>query len=323
MQRLTRNEREKIEYWRKCRVGVREISRLLHRDHAVVSRELRRNTGAGGRYEAARAQTAADRRGRITNTRKIEKDDRLRRYVTTRLKKDWSPEQIAGRLKEQPPPELNGMVVSHEAIYRYIYEGEGRFERLYPHLRRGQPKRRRQRARRPQNSMIPERISIHDRPTIIDSRGRFGDWESDTVQCRKQREALSVQCERRSKLTRISRVRDRSAKGTERALIGSVESLPPFLWKSVTFDNGGEGACHRTLRNDFGIDTYFCDAYAAWQKGGVENLNGLIRQYIPKDADLGRYSDDDIYRIQERLNDRPRKSLRFQTPNEVIAEVSG
>lgn len=209
--------------------------------------------------------------------------------------------------------------MSHETIYQYIYEGEGRWEHLSPYLRRARKKRKRRYARRPRKTPIPERISIHLRPREVQERVRVGDWESDTMVFRKQKTALSVQYERKLMLTRIHRIANRSAEETENALVKSVESLPQDLWQTITFDNGGEGARHTRFRTDYGIDTYFCDAYASWQKGGVENANGLIRQYFPRGTDLSRVSDAEIYAVQESLNNRPRKSLGYLTPNEALA----
>ena len=146
-----------------------------------------------------------------------------------------------------------------------------------------------------------------------------GHWESDTVVCRKQKTALSVQYERKTQLLRLHKVRDRSAEATEDALRDTIASLPQQAFRSITFDNGGEGSCHVRIRDDYGIQTFFCDAYASWQKGGVENINGLLRQYIPKDADLSRMTDEDISTIQEMLNNRPRKSLNYLTPDQAIA----
>ena len=208
-------------------------------------------------------------------------------------------------------------------VLQYIYYEEGRYEYLCPHLRKGRPKRRKQKARKPQKTGILERVSIHQRPREVILKKRFGHWESDTVVCTKQQQALSVQYERTSQLIRLHKVANRSVQATEIALRDTIDSLPQYLFLSMTFDNGGEGACHTKIRDDDGIDTYFCDAYASWQKGGVENINGLIRQYIPKDALLDTMTDDDIYAIQEKLNNRPRKHLKYLTPNQVIASQVG
>jgi transposase, IS30 family len=320
MQRLTDFEREKIEYLVRCRLGIREIGRLLKRDHAVISREIRRNTGASGRYTAVIAKRETARKARLTNTRLLDTNPYLEKWVVEQLKKDLSPEQIAGRLKDAPPKKLRDVSVSHETIYQWIYEGEGRWMHLYPHLRRGKKKRQRRYARKPRLSRIPKRISIHERPEEINKRERFGDWESDTMLGRGHRHGVSVQYERRSQLVRIHRVRTMEAKETRKALEESINSLPRTLWKSITFDNGNEGRDHDRIKRQYGVDTFFCDAFASWQKGGVENMNGLIRQYIPRGTDMDTMTDAAIKRIENRLNNRPRKSLNYKTPNEVIRE---
>lgn len=319
MQRLTQTEREFIEVWVRSHKRIRWMARQLGRDHSVVSRELKRNKGEQTPYTASVALRVAGERARKTNVRKLEKYPKLREYVVKMLKEDWSPEQIAGRLEEQPPPELEGKSVSYEAIYNYIYKGPGRFERLYPHLRRGQKRRTKQRARKAKKTSIPERISIHERPEEVDARVVGGHWESDTVCGGIRPPALSVQYERKTMLARIHKTRNKSADETENAIRKSIDSLPDYFWKTITFDNGSEGASHTNLRHDYDLMTYHCDPYASWQKGGVENLNGLIRQYVPKKADLTKYTHKQIQTIQEKLNNRPRKKLNYLTPNEMLA----
>lgn len=322
-QRITPFERQIIEVMLRVNRSYREIAKNLGRDPSVISREVKRNSGDVCPYTAVVAQRIAGEKAKKTNKRKLEKNETLRNFVVSKLRDDWSPQQISGRLKNKPPSKLKKSFVSHEAIYQYIYNGEGRFEYLYSHLRRGQNKRQIRRARKMKKTSIPERISINLRPEEINQRLTFGHWESDTVLCRKQKEVISVQFERKTKLTRIHKVQNKSADETENAIRRSIESLPEYLWKSITFDNGGEGANHVNLKNDFNLKTYFCDPYCSWQKGGVENTNGLLRQYIPKKADLKQYSDNDIYLIQEKLNNRPRKSLNYLTPNEVLTRETG
>lgn len=322
---LTRYERDQIEYYTKLRMGVRAIGRKVGRDHGVISRELSRNSGSDGRYRAAEAQRRADRRGRKTNVKKLETDPLLRKHVIDQLKEGISPEQIAGRMKRQPPPSVRGQTVSHETIYAYIYESdEGRW--LYRYLRKkNAPRRQKHYSRkRRQTPMIPDRTSIHDRPSVVAAKKRFGDWESDTMIFKKQREAVSVQYERKSMSVRLHKVADRSAPETEMAIRDTISSVPQPFVLSFTFDNGGEGATHGRIKNDYGIETYFCDAYASWQKGGVENMNGLVREYLPRETNLSTISEDDLEAIQDRLNNRPRKSLGFLTPNEVLQNaISG
>lgn len=318
MQILTFSDRLFIEHSLAYRRGVCTIARLLRRDHSVISRELKRNQTTHTSYRAATAQSYADRRAKKTNVRKLEHDDLLKEYVVQQLKAGWSPEQIAGTLKAQPPAHLAGKRVSHETIYQYIYDGEGRYEHLYPYLAKAHRKRYRKQGRKHQKALIPERISIHERPAVIDERARFGDWESDTMQFKKQKAGLSVQYERKGMLTRIHKVPNKSAEATEGAIRETLDAVPDDLCQSMTFDNGGEGACHTRIRDDFGMVTYFCDPYSSWQKGGVENTNGLIRRYLPRSTDLATITDAEIEIIQERLNNRPRKKLGYRTPNQVL-----
>jgi IS30 family transposase len=316
MQILTKYEREKIEFYLKLKWGLREIGRHLKRDHTVISREIQRNS-KNGKYVAAAAQKRADFKARRTNKRKLETNEQLHDYVKQQLKSGWSPELIAGRLKEQPPPRLNGASVSHEQIYEYIYGGEGRWEGWWHYLHRARPKRRQRRSRKQQaKTLIKQRISIAERSEEINQRVRYGDWESDLALFKKQRTALSVQYERKAMLTRMHKVQNKSAEENEQAIRQSMDTLPEYLFKSLTFDNGTENVCHTNL----GVNTFFCDPYSAWQKGGVENTIGIIRRYLPRTTDLSMISDEEIESIQETINNRPRKKLNYLTPNEVVAK---
>lgn len=316
MQILTKYEREKIEFYLKIKWGPREIGRHLKRDHGVISREIKRNSKEG-KYIAAVAQKRADFKARKTNKRKLETDEALHDFVERKLKSGWSPQLIAGRLKEQPPAELKGQSVSHEQIYEYIYEGEGRWDGWWHYLHRARPKRRQRRSRREQaKTRIKQRISIDQRPETINHRVRFGDWESDLALFKKQKAGISVQYERKAMLTRIHKVQNKSAEENEQAIRKSMDTLPEYLFKSMTFDNGTENVCH----TDLGINTFFCDPFSAWQKGGVENTIGIIRRYLPRSTDLSMINDEQIEVIQEAINNRPRKKLNYLTPNEVIVK---
>jgi IS30 family transposase len=318
MQILNLYEREKIAFYRRCKLSLRDIAKRLHRDPGVICRELRRNKSRDGTYVAAEAQARADRRARKTNHRKLETDDQLHDFVEDQLRAGWSPQLIAGRLKNTAPKAVHGATVSHEQIYQYIYDGHGRQEGWYRFLERKHGRRRRQQDRKKQaKTLINERVSIHDRPALIDERQRYGDWESDLALFRKQQTALSVQYERKAMLTRIHKIANKTADENEQAITKTLESVPPHLAQSLTQDNGLEGTCHMTIRDTFELDTFFCDPYAAWQKGGVENTIGLIRRHLPKKTDLATISDADIYAIQETINNRPRKKLNYLTPNEV------
>lgn len=321
--KITYYEREKIELYLRMGKSHRWIGKRLCRSHTDISREIKRNSGAYLPYRAVHAQRLHDARQRKKNKKKLEKFKyaKLREYVVNELNQDRSPDQIAGRLKYQPPPDLNGITISHESIYQYIYNGEGRFEYLYPHLRTKRHKRQRRFDRRKRSKInIPERISIHLRPEEINDKNRIGDWETDSMIFSKQKNTLSVQYERKTMLCRLHKLKSKEAEETENAITDSLESLPNELWKSITRDNGLENARHLNTLNTFNVQSYFCDAYASWQKGGIENLNKLIRQYLPRKTDMSKINDEEIHAVQEKLNNRPRKNLNYLTPNEVIAE---
>lgn len=317
---ITFYEREQIEVWLRLRRKKKWIANKLNRDYSIIKREIKRNSGDYLPYIAVDAQHFAERRKKKTNKRKLEKwqNEKLTEYVTRLLKDGWSPEEIAGRLKEYPPEELKrcqDKTVSYESIYNWIYEGEGRFAGLYKKLRRKQKVRRGKFARKKQiKTTIQERVSITQRPEIVTERGRIGDWETDSMLF-SGRSILSVQFERKTKLCRIHKCEDKTAIRSEEALRDSIESLPQNFWLSITRDNGSENVLHHETE----VPSYFCNTYCSWQKGGVENLNGLIREYFPKKSNLDKVEESYVYAIQEKLNNRARKALNYLTPNEVLA----
>lgn len=296
---------------------------MLHRNHSDVSRELKRNKDPDGVYRAASAhEHALERKGK-EHRRILDENDALRNYTIEKLMEGWSPEQIAGKLKSRPGPmeQMLGGRVCHETIYQYIYKGQGRLMGLYQYLPKRHKKRQEAYARKARgNKGILHRTNIRFRPKEINEKKEPGHWETDSVIFSKQRECLSVQRERMTQLTSMHKVWNKSAEATEWAIRETIESQPERSVKSFTFDNGTEGATHWKLRLDFNVDTYFCDPYSSWQKGGVENTNGLIRRYLPLTTNLSLISPAQIYAIQEQLNNRPRKSLGFATPNERATE---
>jgi IS30 family transposase len=317
MERLTSVEREQIASWKRRGFGVRDIARRLGRDHSVVSREVRRNAGQVLPYEAAKAQHFAERRSHRTNRAILEKDPELLKWVTARLWDDWSPEQIAGRLKKDPPPEVTGNYVCHESIYAYIYSAA---PHLYHRLRKAHPRRYPKHGRTPRTGPILGKTSIWDRPQLVNDRTEVGHWEADTVEGRRTTsDHLSVHEERQTRFTRIHRIHGKAGPATLAALRATMRSVPAAFAKSFTFDNGFENTQHRKLH----LPTYFCDPYSSWQKGSVENTNGLIRQYFPKRTDFTKITDKQIQFVEDRLNNRPRKILNYQTPTEAVTSLSG
>ena len=320
---LTYFDRQMLQHQLRTKKSLRCISRVVRIDHSVISREIRRNSDGRDKYRADTAQRLCEKRKHKRHAGKLDKYPKLRKYVEDRLNEDWSPEQIAGRLQEQPPDDLRGMTISYESIYYWVYEKSEKHKKLYRHLRTHRVKRRKQGGRKSRKVAIPSRVSIHKREDTVNKKLRYGDWESDTVEFQKKKDNpyLSVQYERKSQLVRIHKMKNKTAEETRDALVRTAESVPQDLFQTITLDNGTEGVLHTDLRDMFGVETYFCDPYSSWQKGGVENMNKLIRQYLPRTTDMKAITDEDIQQIQERLNSRPRKGLNYQTPNEVIHRV--
>lgn len=312
MKHITHGERQIIERLYDQGYSAREIGQRMERHHSVVERELKRN-GSHGIYEADGAQRKYLRRLYRKKEKKLEINYMLKNYVIKRLQEDWSPEQISGRLKKYEYRVIQD-TVSPETIYQFVYSKEGRSLRLFEHLRMGKPRRWKIHSRR---KKIPiEGLSIHQRPPAANKRTEVGHWESDLMECRKPSGHVSTNYERTLQLCRIQRVNTKKAEEKYEALAGLADSVPQWMLKTITFDRGTENALHRRFDDEFGVQSYFCDPYCSWQKGGVENLNKLLRQYVPKKANLALFTDDRLYEIQETLNNRPRKSLNYLTPNE-------
>ena len=319
MKHLTYYDRKIIEKLLKQKLSYRAIGRAIVRSHTTISDEIKLNSGQLG-YSADRAQYYHEQRQlNKGNKKKLETNEKLRDYVLNRLKDDWSPEEISGRLKLTV---TDIGYVCHETIYEYIYSIEGIREKLYLLLRRYKPKRTKWHSRNKRGAGIKERVSIHERPIEINERIELGHWETDSMIFSQQKGILSVQVERKSRLVRIHKCFDKTASETLAAIINTIDSVPLKYFLSVTYDNGSENVKHTELRNMFGIETYFCDPYCSWQKGLVENTNMFIRQYLPKNAPIDSIADERIYEIQEKLNNRPRKCLGYMTPNEYFNSLT-
>lgn len=317
---LTIYDRQKLQFWLRSKMSLRRIAKEMCKDHSIIIREINRNSSGRDKYRADTAQRLCDKRKHKQHKGKLDKYPNLKKYVEEQLKEGYSPEQIEGVLKKQPPPETTGIVISHESIYLWIYEKSKKHKKLYTYLRRGRSKRRKRGKRRQQKIANLSKNSIHKRPESINERIRFGDWEADTVEFKKRdnNPYLSVLYERKSHIVRINKIARKTADETNNAIIKSIESFPKDMFKTITFDNGSEFAKHGEIKEMFEIDTYFCDPYCSWQKGGVENINGLIRQYFPRNVNMNEITNEQIYEVQEHLNNRPRKSLNYLSPNEFI-----
>jgi IS30 family transposase len=296
--------------------SVRQIATTLDRPPSTISRELSRNSGNKVGYKPAYAQEQT--RARRWSGMRLERDAQLRDGVLGRLAAGWSPEQVAGRLALE-----NGRpLISYESIYRFIYAQIRRTKdygwRHY--LPRGKSKRARSPSRSSSPaSFIKQRTPVAERPAGAADRKTQGHWEADFMLFTRYGHNILVVHERASRITLLAHPPDRKARRTVRALAGLIGPWPEPMRATLTFDNGTEFAEHYRLAEQLGIQTYFCDPHAPWQKGGVENAIGRLRRYLPRKTDLDTLSADQLVAIAARYNNTPRKCLDFKTPAEACS----
>ena len=307
-QQLTREQRYQIYALLKAGHTQSQIALIVACHKSTISRELSRNRGCKG-YRPLQAQMLAQGRRYKSHPRRISEVTWL--LVEHLLRQQWSPEQIAGRLKLEQRP-----TVSHERIYLYIYADKQRGGLLYRHLR-SQKKQRKRYGGHARRAQIPNRISIEQRPAIVANKQRIGDWEADTLIGARHRGAILNYTERKSKLTLLRKL---ETKGAKQVKHNSIELLTPCADQvyTITVDNGKEFSDHRDIAAALQTKIYFAHPYASWERGLNENTNGLIRQYFPKKSDFNKITEEDVQFVAARLNNRPRKTLGYRTPNEVF-----
>jgi transposase, IS30 family len=347
--KLTRTERELLGQWKKERLSNIECAKRLGRDRSTIGRELNRNKTrvAAGRndweiiYEPIHAHSVAmNRKQKAFNAKHPLKNQDVYSYVLDHLREGWSPEQISGRLREIDHKGEKDWQICMETIYAFIYkektdktkqgqlsEMDGRKKKtkialtvtdvshpLYEFLRRKQKKRRKKNGRKVQRVRIPDRVSIHDRPKIVAKRKQFGHWEGDSIVGKNHTSGLHTEYERVSSLIRFEYLVRINADETVSAAQKIFSTLPVHARRTTTLDNGSEHVKHA----GFGLQVYFADPYASWQRGGNENGNMWIRYYFPKRTDFSTITDEELKDVEWELNNRPRKRLNFKTPQEVF-----
>lgn len=293
------------------------ISEKLERSVSTINREIRRNSNKDGRYNPGTAQNryeARRQRGCM-----LDRIAALGEFVVDMLHENWTPEQIAGWLKAGNEKGLP--CVSHETIYAWLYAPAQRARKLWKLLPMRRAKRRFRPARKAR-LLIPGRKSIDDRPNCVDDRVEGGHWEGDLMICKRTRPVLVLK-ERKSRFTIIARLKSKNAEDTAKVIMKVFRQLDPALRRSITFDNGTEFARHTLLREALGMATWFCDAYASWQKGAVENMNGRLRRDLPRRIDIDAMNDEDLADINLMHNLTPRKCLDFKTPAQALLSQLG
>ncbi len=306
---------ERYELYRLKEAGIaqNEIASLMNRSESTISRELRRNSLPKGGYKPGSAdRITLSRRRRCS---KIERFSLLEEHVRDRLAMGWSPEQIAGRLKQ----EQSEHTVSIETIYRYLYRPKIKPDKLYLYLPRAKAKRG-QRYYKRRREPLENRRSIHDRPKEVEGRETFGHWEGDLMNFKTQKGNLLTLMERKTRFTFTASLQTKTAAETAQNIQEKLSILPASALKTITFDNGGEFAHFAKIEDVLDIETYFCDPHSPWQRGGIENTNGIFRRDMPRKTDIKDYTEQDIDDITWNLNTTPRKCLGFRTPAEAFIE---
>lgn len=307
---LTHEQRYQIHAFLKAGFTQKEIATETGCHPSTISREIKRNRGLRG-YRPKQAQEKAMTRRYDKCRTRIPLTTRV--LVIDRIKKDWSPEQISGRLLLE-----SGISISHEWIYQMIYRDKQQGGDLHTHLRCQKTYRKRY-GHPGRRGRIPNRVGINQRPVIVEQKSRIGDWEGDTIIGKGHCGVVATVVERKTKYTVLTAPKTKHAKRVRKSI---ERALAPHTNRvhTITYDNGLEFAQHQQMANTLSAKIYFANPYASWERGLNENTNGLIRQYLPKSKPLDQVTDKQLKIIMDRLNHRPRKTLGYKTPHELFCK---
>jgi transposase, IS30 family len=305
---LTQEQRYQIYAFVKANWTQLAIAAEMGVHPSTISREVKRNSGRRG-YRPKQADEKAQARKLNHITRRIE--PQTWKLIESYLRQDWSPEQVAGWLFHH-----HHIQVSHERIYQYIYADKARGGTLFKHLR-CRRKRRKRYGSYDRRGRLTGCRSISERPKVVQEKRRIGDWEADTIIGQNHQQAIVSVVERKSKLCFLKKVERKTSEAVKQAL---STILKPVAKKchTITSDNGREFANHQEIASQLQADFYFAHPYSSWERGLNENTNGLVRQYFPKKSDFSKITDSDVQQVMDRLNNRPRKTLGYKTPNQVF-----
>ncbi len=315
-QHLRPEERVEIALLKEKGYSLRRIAKAIGRSHSSLSRELRRNE-VSGTYCAPKAEHKAYCARKYSKYQGMKVADHLEleKYIQEKLKLHWTPEQIAGRLRE----EAFLPYVSRMGIYKYLYSSYG--QKYCEYLPSKRYRRKKRRGKKTDREMIPNRVGIENRPEEVIGREVFGHYEADTVVSKRNtgKAALCVLEERVTRTTHIKKISSMRPKANNKALENMGKNLK---MKSLTLDNGIENKHHEKLSKKLKISIYFCNPYCSWEKGAVENTNGRIRRFFPKGTNFSKIHPNTIAKVERILNNTPRKCLNYKTPNEMFAYYS-
>jgi IS30 family transposase len=311
---LSKEERDPIAVLRGEGRSIRSVARELGRDPGTLSRELKRNAPPvhTGYYLPHKAHERAVARNCVTHRRDRLKDPKVRRYIRERIRSGWSPEIIAGRWSLLHPE----LAVSHEAVSQWVY-AEARDLIPFP-VRAHKKRQKRGHSRKHRKVHIPNRISISEHPEAVEKRKIAGHWETDTAVSRQSKVAIQVSIERKTRYSKLARLKAKIAREMSKALTRRLSRLPRRLRRTVTYDNGTENTEHERTNKILGTKSYFCKPYHSLEKGSVENDIGIVRRFLPKKTDFAAVSSKDLRKLERWLNNRPRKCLNYRIPAEAM-----
>ena len=312
---LSESERYHLYISLKQGKSVRSIARDMGRHHATLNREIARNTGERG-YRYKQAQRFAETRHK-TKPKARKWNTELKAYVTDKIKQRWSPEQISGRLTQE-----GKVSVVTETIYRFLLADQKAGGTLYLNLRHKSKRYRKRYGSNDYRGKIPGRVSIDERPALVDKKTRLGDWEADLVVGAKGQGAIVTLAERLSRLYLALPIVQKTAELTTQGIINLLKALSPWV-KTITYDNGREFSWHQDISKTLECQGFFAHPYHSWERGLNENHNGLLRQYFPKGIPLNDITPEAVFAATDEMNNRPRKCLQFRTPMEVFTELTG
>ena len=310
---LNSQERELLSVLHAKQITISEIARRLNRSKSTIWREINRDTSVfyRGTYLGESSQKKYLQKWKNTHKRKRLKNSFIEEYVVKRLKRNWSPETIAGRLKKF------GISISHEAIYQYIYDGKRQLVEYLP--RKHKARFKWWQYRRKKKNHIPNRVDIDFREENANKRSEFGHIEADCiVSCKGSHSALLVMVDRKTRYTKIRKLTRKTSSQASLCLISALSEYPSSHIHSITYDNGCEFSRHEIVNKTLNTKSYFCKPYHSWEKGTVENINGLIRRFFPKKTNFDIITDREIKFVQDWINSRPMKVLGFMTSAEAL-----
>lgn len=313
---LNLSDREQLFALRQKGMSFADIGRILSRSHSSLSREYKKNSRYYKTYQPCKAQEKAEKIALKQRTKAPLKCHEIYLYVRKFLRKKWSPEEIAGRL----PIDMPGFKIDDDTIYRYIYDNKKtRGEHLFQYLTLHRRKRMKKNGRKVTNKKFGNVLQIGQRPNSVNNRKKAGHWETDNMEGKKSDSVcVSTTMERKTRFTILSKLNGHGSAVKTEAVISRLGQLPKLLIKTITTDRGPENHGYQEIMDSLDTKVYFCNPYHSWEKGAVENTNGRIRRFLPKGKTLENLTNSYLKRIENQMNNTPRKCLKFMKPREML-----